>query len=199
MSRCPSPDAAAPSAVNTRVNPATKPSTPRSTPLTRPGAPVSTSAADNPDTIDTYPGTRGSTQGERNDNMPAPNATMSPSGSAAMLLCTATCAPCTATCPALVITSTPAACMPAAASGPSAPLRANQGQVGVDHHRDQLREVDGHLPSQLTSRFGGVPHEDVDLGRAHQLVVHDHVLTPVEPDVGEGDLAQLADRVRDPG
>ena len=47
------PDAAAPRAVNTTVNPATKPSTPRNTAARWRGSPDSISAAESPETIDT--------------------------------------------------------------------------------------------------------------------------------------------------
>ena len=102
---CPTTDADAPSMVNTTVKPAMNKRIPRSRRVrsvrrstsvrvrtsppgsvaaseTSMGRRASSSAADIPEIIDTYPGTRGSTHGEMNESMPAPNATSRPSGSA---------------------------------------------------------------------------------------------------------------------
>ena len=50
-----------------------------------------------------------------------------------------------------------------AAAGLGEPL-----QVGVDHHRDEVLEVDRRLPSEALPGLGGVAHQQVDLGRADE-------------------------------
>ncbi len=71
--KVPNPVAAAPRAANTTVNPRMNN---RITLTIRPEEtwPSSSCAAEYPDIIDRYPGSRGSTQGEMNEMMPAPNA-----------------------------------------------------------------------------------------------------------------------------
>ena len=49
-----------------------------------PSPPASSSDAEIPETIETYPGTRGRTQGETKERIPAPKATRTPAGSAEM-------------------------------------------------------------------------------------------------------------------
>ena len=39
-------------------------------------------------------------------------------------------------------------------------------EIGVDHHRDQLTEVDLRLPAEHLLRLGGVADEVIDLRRA---------------------------------
>ena len=36
-------------------------------------------------------------------------------------------------------------------------------EIAVDHHRDQLLEVDRRSPAELLARFRGVSHEEIDL------------------------------------
>src|SRR5438552_3418982 len=63
-------------------------------------------------------------------------------------------------------------------------------EIGFDHHGDQPGEINGRLPSELTTRFGAVTNELLDLGRTNQLRIEPDVLVPVEAHVAEGDLHQ---------
>src|SRR5207302_4241053 len=71
-------------------------------------------------------------------------------------------------------------------------------EVGVDHHPHEAAEVEVGDPAQDGLGPGRVAHEAVDLGRSEVPLVDHHVLTPVEPDVVEGGLAQVPDRVCQP-
>src|SRR5205085_10203237 len=74
----PRPLAAAPRATNTAVKPATKRSVERTIRRRFPGSPSWSSATLMPETSDKYPGTSGSTHGERNESMPPPKAPITP-------------------------------------------------------------------------------------------------------------------------
>src|SRR5919106_1658996 len=88
-----------------------------------------------------------------------------------------------------------ARCIADARSGDALELPLEQGEVGVDHQVDQASERGLRLPAQLAARLGGVAHQQVDLRRPEELLVHDHVLLPVEPHAVERELAELAHRV----
>src|SRR5712692_3548217 len=72
-------------------------------------------------------------------------------------------------------------------------------EIGIDHHRDQPGEIDGRFPSELAARFGAVADEMLDLSRTNQPRIEPDVLPPVEADMAEGDLDELANRMRDAG
>ena len=61
----------------------------------------------------------------------------------------------------------------------SAPQR---GEVGVDHHLDELDEVDLRLPAEGRVGLRRVTDEDVDLGRAQEPLVDGDVILPVQAD-----------------
>src|SRR5690606_8699081 len=69
-------------------------------------------------------------------------------------------------------------------------------EIGIHHHGDQAAEVHFLAPAELLSGLAGVANQQVDLRRPEVPGVHLHVALPVEPDVLERDLHQLADRVR---
>ena len=77
-----------------------------------------------------------------------------------------------------------------------ASLPVEQVEVGVDHHRARARRsvVFGFQPS-IVAGLRRVADEQVDLGGRKKRLVDDDVLLPVEADVAEGELAELADRV----
>src|SRR5437868_9980019 len=85
-SRRPTAEADAPSAVNTTEKPSTKNTEPR--PARRRtserSAPFESSSSESPDMNETYPGTSGSTQGERKDATPAAKAAGTERETAAM-------------------------------------------------------------------------------------------------------------------
>ena len=88
--------------------------------------------------MEMYPGTSGSTHGERNDRMPAPNAARKPTGSAVTA--------------AMVIGDAGqqrVVALPDEASGKLAPY---EGEVGVDHLGDEGGEV--HLALPPKDRLG---------------------------------------------
>ena len=114
--------------------------------------------------------------------MPAPKATRTPSGSAEIV----------------------------AIAGAEVHLRAGVGPVRARQpvcRRTTARsastiivirsanECVGSHPSVFFA-FGGIPDQQVDLGRAQEPVVDHDVVLPVEAGVTERDLAELADRVR---
>src|SRR5581483_5430324 len=68
--------------------------------------------------------------------------------------------------------------------------------VGVDHDPDKLVEAHGRLPAELLARLRIVADQQVDLGRAQVALVEDDVVAPVEVDVAERLLEELANRVR---
>src|SRR5688500_14216994 len=64
--------------------------------------------------------------------------------------------------------------------------------VGVDHHLDQLAEIDLGPPPQLRPRLPGIRHEQVDLGWTYEALVLNDVRLPIEPNARERHLTQLA-------
>src|SRR5215472_14960942 len=75
-------------------------------------------------------------------------------------------------------------------SPPAQPL-----EVGVHHHLHELAEIDRRRPSELGLGLGRIPDQVIDLRRADELRVHDHVLLPVEVRPGESDLTEIPDAV----
>src|SRR5918992_129559 len=69
-------------------------------------------------------------------------------------------------------------------------------EVGVDHQPDHLVEAGARLPSQLLAGFAGVADQVLDLRGTKEAGVDPDVLLRVEPDVVEGDLHKVANRVR---
>ena len=64
----------------------------------------------------------------------------------------------------------------------------------VDHQMDQLLEAHGGRPAQALPRLRGVSDEVVELGRAaNEIVVDPHMCLPVEPEIRESRLDQIAD------
>ena len=61
--------------------------------------------------------------------------------------------------------------------------------------RTKLGEADPRLPPELAPRLGGIGQEQVHLGRPLESGVAHDVLLPVEPDMVEGHLHQLAHAV----
>src|SRR5262245_31951651 len=80
-------------------------------------------------------------------------------------------------------------------SGDSLEPSLEQRHVGVDHEVDQFGEGGLRLPPQLLPGLGGIAHEQVDLGRPEEALVHHHVAVPVEPHPLERQLAELAHRM----
>src|ERR1700676_5539568 len=67
-------------------------------------------------------------------------------------------------------------------------------EVALHHHGDEVGEWHLGLPAEHPPRLGGVTDEQVDLGRPQKAgIVADHVLSVIEPESGEGYLAELPD------
>src|SRR5207302_10405115 len=66
---------------------------------------------------------------------------------------------------------------------------------GVDHHAYQRGVARPRRPLELTARLARVGLQGIHLRRPHETRIHRDVLLPVEANVREGQLAQLADRV----
>ena len=83
-------------------------------------------------------------------------------------------------------------------AGPRA-VRSKVAEVRVDHHLDQLPEVDARLPAELAPCLGCVAEQVIDFGRPKQRRIDLHVLLPVEADVRERDLDEFSHRMADAG
>ena len=86
---------------------------------------------------------------------------------------------------------------PCAAIGAARDPSGEGGEVGVDHHRcvSSSNETAGSQPSTARA-LRRVADQVVDLGRPQQRGIVTDVLAPVEPDVAEGELGELAHAVR---
>src|SRR6516165_6675363 len=78
----------------------------------------------------------------------------------------------------------------------TSPTPAESLEVSIHHHLHQLAEADRRLPAELGLGLGRVADQEIHLCRPYEPRVRDDVLLPVEPDVREGDLAELAHAVR---
>ena len=67
--------------------------------------------------------------------------------------------------------------------------------VGVDHELDQLLEANLGFPAELALRLGWIADEQIDFGRAFVAGVILHVFLPIQPDMTEGFLHKLFDRM----
>src|SRR5438309_10480700 len=76
---------------------------------------------------------------------------------------------------------------------PSPPLIPHSLEIRLEHHRDELLERGRGLPAELGLHIRGVPTESWNLGSASELRIAPSVLSPVEPRMREGDLAELLD------
>ena len=74
-------------------------------------------------------------------------------------------------------------------------LAADELEIGLDHHLDELLEADFWLPAELRAGLAGVTEQDVDLGRAKVARIDLHVRLPVESQSLERQLQELADRM----
>ena len=72
-------------------------------------------------------------------------------------------------------------------------------EIGVDHHLDELLEVDRRRPPELPPRLRAVADEMLHFGRTDERRIELDVLVPVEPGGAERDFDQVADRVADAG
>ena len=84
--------------------------------------------------------------------------------------------------------------LPARLGGSGAPSESSK--VGVDHHADEIVEADLGFPAEHLVGSRCVADEQVHLGRSQVTLGHPDMALPVEPDVLEGDLAELPHRVR---
>src|SRR6185437_10919268 len=75
-------------------------------------------------------------------------------------------------------------------------VAAEQRQIGVDHHRDQLLETEERLPTQGANRLRRIGEQQIDLRRAMKLGIDDHVISPIQADVTERNPHELLDAVR---
>src|SRR4051794_10723618 len=73
-----------------------------------------------------------------------------------------------------------------------AQLPLDRLDVGVDHQPDEVRERGLGRPPEHVARLGGIADQQVDLGRPEELGIDLDVLVPVEVDVRERQLAELA-------
>src|SRR5918995_1641357 len=69
-------------------------------------------------------------------------------------------------------------------------------EVGVDHHLDEVAERVARLPAKVALSLRRVPDELVDLSRAEKLRVRLHGALRVQAHMAEGDLRELAHRMR---
>src|SRR5579885_369202 len=53
-------------------------------------------------------------------------------------------------------------------------------EIGLDHHLDELREIDPRLPAENAARLGGIALQQINLGRAQVTRVGLDVFVPVE-------------------
>src|SRR4051794_4036208 len=90
---------------------------------------------------------------------------------------------------------TPPARVTITGSGVVALLAGDELEVGLHHHADELGEGRVGLPAQLGPRPRRVADQEIDLGGAEEALVDHDVLLPRQVDVGEGQLAELPDRV----
>ena len=75
-------------------------------------------------------------------------------------------------------------------------LEPNPLQVGVDHHRHELGEIDPWPPAEFFAGLGGVAVEEIDLGGAEKSLIDADVFLPIEAGVRKRHLDELLDRVR---
>src|SRR3954464_14656586 len=71
-----------------------------------------------------------------------------------------------------------------------------QLQVGVDHQLDHLLERGARHPAELVARLRRVADQVLHLGRAHESLVDPDVVVGIQPHLREGEIHQLAHRVR---
>src|SRR5215213_4798176 len=71
-----------------------------------------------------------------------------------------------------------------------------QLQIGVDHPLDHLLERRARRPAELLARLAGIADQVLDIRRMEEALVDADVIVWIEPDVREGEIDQLAHRVR---
>src|SRR5438445_6700604 len=75
-------------------------------------------------------------------------------------------------------------------------LRAQCGQVGLDHALHELLEADARPPAQALTRPARVADAGRALGGAYERLVDTHVALGVETGAGKGRGRELGDCVR---
>ena len=64
-----------------------------------------------------------------------------------------------------------------------------EGEVRIDHHVDELYEINRRSPSQHDSGLCGVAEQVIHLGRSMKSAIYGYVPLVVEPDPFERDSA----------
>src|SRR2546427_12980746 len=77
---------------------------------------------------------------------------------------------------ATIVARPPPPCIARALAAATPPFALGQFEIGLDHHFDQVLEIDPGLPSQQAPRLGGVALQQIDLGRAQVTWVGLNVL-----------------------
>jgi hypothetical protein len=65
-------------------------------------------------------------------------------------------------------------------------------EVGVHHHLNKALEIDRRRPAERLTRPRRIANQMIDLGGTQEARIHADVLLPIEADVLEGSLDQLA-------
>src|SRR5262249_28586446 len=68
-------------------------------------------------------------------------------------------------------------------------------EIGVDHHVDELAEVDRGFPAESCAGLCRVSDQEIHLGGTNESLIDDDVLLPIEANPGKGNLAELLDSV----
>src|ERR1700685_4059259 len=66
-----------------------------------------------------------------------------------------------------------------------------QFKVAVHHHSNQFFKADGRLPTKLFPGLRVVPLEVVYIGRTQEFGIKFHMIVPIQPGSGKGDIQKV--------